>query len=827
MSKIRVNYKSDLPPISVTFKINGRIVDVPTNDFIIRFYVDGAPGTSFLCTCKNGEYTNCAKTSSTTLECYIDNHKFGCGRLCCEYIDIATDRRYADKQLKTVSPSILDVILVDGVGDDNVEVLSATFNFEPNEIVSIATQESEESGGVNTITITQGNGEVITFGVKNGKDGAKGDKGDTGVYVTDPDFSIVDDCETDSGTDGLSARQGKRLNGRLEVVEESLADTTYYTATIVNNTYIKREPSAEKGDIGQFNNLNLHIFTGLIAGREITIAFSGTDTTSGAQAAGWYPTSVVSEMSHSNFSVVSGLDTWSKNTQNNTYTVTVPVGAPTLVVSAQGNVTVSVSSTQVGARMDNLENGISDHEERIGTLEDTVAEHESELYIEESSALIVDEIAEGYRIVNTTTDVDTEGSQFFDLKSYKVNAGDEIHIANTSNTQGFTTRVYAFYSNEALTDGEGNVLVGSSTYIAIDSSYNHTWGTAVFDDTLTVPEGANLLVVTHNKSAESNPVAEVIEKVGVGTAVEEFAEKMEGFSPYKMQAKREGENIYVAYNRGDGVEMVYHFGRVFTSTNNVLGLRVVGYRNVNRPNSIASPDNIIMLCNQITSDMFSAPVSLDGVWVGGAHNIDDTPTSVNISWEVTADGNALTSGVVDCSSVTVTAVNKFTHPTWGDVLEETVVMKVYGDHLDMTVSHNYKYAGAVGRNIRTYYGMMSNAFGSQYTNLIKTEAGGHPYWTIQNAAQSFTKAQYPYYCELIARKPNGWHQSMRLDTTNYGTVDGFTYIGDHSLLRDTDNISLAYSEIGTFKLYHVLILGGATVTSGMKYMWKGTYRWWN
>lgn len=228
MSRVRVNYKSDLPPIEVKFKINGDVVDVPDNDFAIRFFVDGAPGTSFLCSCKDGEYTNCAKTSDTTLECYIDNHKFGCGRLCCEYIDLLTDRRYADKQLKTVTPSTLDIVLVDGVGDDNVEILNATFNFEPNEIVSITTEESPDAGGVNTVTITQGNGEVLEFHVKNGKDGKKGNKGDTGVYVTNPDFSIVDDCETASSTDALSANQGKELNDRLSVVKDTILEDVEY-----------------------------------------------------------------------------------------------------------------------------------------------------------------------------------------------------------------------------------------------------------------------------------------------------------------------------------------------------------------------------------------------------------------------------------------------------------------------------------------------------------------------------------------------------------------------------------------------------------------------
>lgn len=171
MPKIRVNYKSDLPPVAVKFKINGNIVDVPDHDFIIRFFVDGSPGTSFECAHKGDEYINCAKTADDTLTCYIDNHKFGCGRLCCEFIDLSADSRYRDKVFKTVTPSCLDVVLVDGVGDDNIEVLNIIFGYEINEIASITAEESEEDGGTNVITITETNGEEFSFGVKNGNKG--------------------------------------------------------------------------------------------------------------------------------------------------------------------------------------------------------------------------------------------------------------------------------------------------------------------------------------------------------------------------------------------------------------------------------------------------------------------------------------------------------------------------------------------------------------------------------------------------------------------------------------------------------------------------------
>ena len=122
MSRTRINYKSDLPPVAVQFKIGGTTTPVPLHDFIVRFFVDGSPGVSFCCAYKDGEYINCEKTDNTTLTCYVDNHKFGCGRLCCEYIDLSPNENYGDKVRKTVTPSKLDFILVEGAGDDATDI---------------------------------------------------------------------------------------------------------------------------------------------------------------------------------------------------------------------------------------------------------------------------------------------------------------------------------------------------------------------------------------------------------------------------------------------------------------------------------------------------------------------------------------------------------------------------------------------------------------------------------------------------------------------------------------------------------------------------------
>lgn len=619
---------------------------------------------------------------------------------------------------------------------------------------------------------------------------------------------------------------------RIDVLEDIVSDSVTYTPAVAHGKAILRDPSTSRGDIAVVSSMDLHVYTGLAAGDEITIKFTGTDTTSTAQAAGWYTTADVESMSKSTFTAVDGLSNYTKNVVGNTYSVVVPTGVTALVLCVlSGHVTTEVSSpNRIGGKINNLDSRVTALEEtseRIDDLEDSLEEVENAIHIEENDPLGEDEYVDGYRIANSDADLTDDASSLhvFALKSYQVTAGEKLRIVNTSNAQSSPTRVYAFYSNESLTDGGGNVLPTSSSNIAIDSSYNHTWASAIFDDTLVVPAGAKLLVITQVTSLASNPAVYQVETRDLSSVVEECLDVVSELDPYKMEVSRNGENIYVAYNRGNGTELVYWFGRVFPSTNNTLGLRYVGYRSVNRTNPEAAWDanEITALCNQVGSDMIG-PIGIDNIFVGGAHDVGGVASATNVSWNVTADGEPVTSGaVVGCVRVIVTAVNKISHPTWGDICEETIVMAVCGDSLDVEVKHDYKYSGAVGKNINTYYGMQSYGFGTLNENLAQTIAGRYVTFTSQNTLTTFKKEDYPKFCEIIMRLPNGWHQMLRLDTTSYGTSDGVAYIGDHSWLNDDAVIFVRGTNDS--KLYHVLVRGKA-ITSGMAYRWRGTYKWW-
>ncbi len=112
----KVNWESDIR-CAVTFLINGVEIAVPDHDFMLRFYVEG--GTrKYDCTYKNGEYKNCKPNDERTqIQCFLDNHRLGLGTLLVKYYDYAPDSDFTDGDYRTVTPSALDIELVEGAGD--------------------------------------------------------------------------------------------------------------------------------------------------------------------------------------------------------------------------------------------------------------------------------------------------------------------------------------------------------------------------------------------------------------------------------------------------------------------------------------------------------------------------------------------------------------------------------------------------------------------------------------------------------------------------------------------------------------------------------------
>lgn len=117
----RINYKSDIPPLLLSLKVDEKQITVPDCDFLVRFYIDGYEGRHYDCSHIGGVWSNCEPSGDgTKLVCYINNQRLGIGELCAEFHYMSPDRRYSDGSQKSVviiGSTELGVELVEDNGD--------------------------------------------------------------------------------------------------------------------------------------------------------------------------------------------------------------------------------------------------------------------------------------------------------------------------------------------------------------------------------------------------------------------------------------------------------------------------------------------------------------------------------------------------------------------------------------------------------------------------------------------------------------------------------------------------------------------------------------
>ena len=117
----RINYKSDIPPLLLSLKVDEKQITVPDCDFIVRFYIEGYEGRHYDCSHIGGVWSNCEPSEDgTKLVCYINNQRLGIGELCAEFHYISPDRRYSDgsqKSVVVIDSTELGVELVEDNGD--------------------------------------------------------------------------------------------------------------------------------------------------------------------------------------------------------------------------------------------------------------------------------------------------------------------------------------------------------------------------------------------------------------------------------------------------------------------------------------------------------------------------------------------------------------------------------------------------------------------------------------------------------------------------------------------------------------------------------------
>lgn len=117
----RINYKSDIPPLLLSLKVDEKQITVPDCDFLVRFYIDGYEGRHYDCSHIGGVWSNCEPSEDgTKLVCYVNNQRLGIGELCAEFHYMSPDMRYSDGSQKSVviiGSTELGVELVEDNGD--------------------------------------------------------------------------------------------------------------------------------------------------------------------------------------------------------------------------------------------------------------------------------------------------------------------------------------------------------------------------------------------------------------------------------------------------------------------------------------------------------------------------------------------------------------------------------------------------------------------------------------------------------------------------------------------------------------------------------------
>lgn len=112
----RVNYKSDVPPLTLQMTLGGEVVDVPSHDFVLRFFTN-YPQRHYDCSYEGGAWKNMEQIDATHVKVYIKNHGLGVGELRCMYISKVDRSGYEHEYYQTYSVTGLDVELVGCNGD--------------------------------------------------------------------------------------------------------------------------------------------------------------------------------------------------------------------------------------------------------------------------------------------------------------------------------------------------------------------------------------------------------------------------------------------------------------------------------------------------------------------------------------------------------------------------------------------------------------------------------------------------------------------------------------------------------------------------------------
>ena len=111
----KINYKSDFE-LLVTW-----VGEDAITPFSLKFEVGGR---QFVASYDGEDWKKCKQVDDKHILVVFDSHRFGCGTLGCELTYYLNDEAYADGTKKITVPVETDIVLVQGVSDDEVVDLS-------------------------------------------------------------------------------------------------------------------------------------------------------------------------------------------------------------------------------------------------------------------------------------------------------------------------------------------------------------------------------------------------------------------------------------------------------------------------------------------------------------------------------------------------------------------------------------------------------------------------------------------------------------------------------------------------------------------------------
>lgn len=489
------------------------------------------------------------------------------------------------------------------------------------------------------------------------------------------------------------------------------------------------------------------------------------------------------------------------------YPILVPEGATYLAISCSSNEAL-FNPTPVDEEFTDIKDDI-----------DSINDEVNSFIIYNYSQLSIGTTYEGFYI-NSAGGFNEGGSSDWKVYEYEVTQGQRLRITNTLNA-GIAV-IYAFYSGQ---EASGVISIGPT---AGDSHPDVT--------EIIVPSGANYLCVTRYEPYTAS-VEESIGEISNQSfydVVKEYigSHNIKDYTHWRnvLAYARDGENLYVAYNDGNGKEMCYWFRKCMA--NNLYTFYRVGYRSV-IDRIYPSADGIgsgsgITIINDTYSDnigpiLYTSTAGVGGSgFVGGNHHYpseDVTPkynTAANESFHLYADGNEISDGKNGlCTDLVVNVKNVIFDPGYAPaegatslstpLCYEYVTYAVRKNNIEVALKLEFV-NGAQG-TIDTYYGMQSMFASEDY---ILTPNGLQTDWSAV-ADGSFTKSAYPNFNRFIEKNSsNGYYQSTYL-------LPDFS-AGKHSGIGDADSI---YIHSGG-KSYHHLF-NNITISGASTKQWAGVY----